>query len=225
MRKILLPLLCLIVSSTFGQTKTVAIIPEPVSVKATSGVFTLPKNIIIEAGSQPQLSQTIAILRERLTVPTGSKVSVINSATNPTISLVLNRTTDAPIGQEGYRLSVTGKKITISANEAPGLFYGVQSLLQLFPPQIESNSIVNNVKREVPAVEIMDYPRFGWRGLMFDVTCHFFTKAEVKEFIDQMVRYKFNLLHLHLTDDEGWRIQIKSFRKLTKVGAWNVTKV
>ncbi|NDA64310.1 MAG: beta-N-acetylhexosaminidase, partial [Chitinophagia bacterium] len=70
----------------------------------------------------------------------------------------------------------------------------------------------------------MDKPRFGWRGLMFDVSRHFFTKQEVKQFIDDMVRYKYNLLHLHLTDDEGWRIEIKGFPRLTTVGAWNVKK-
>jgi hexosaminidase len=226
MRKILLPLLCLIyVSYSYSQTKTIAIIPEPVSVKASNGVFTLPKSILIEAGSQPQLAQTVNFLKDRLSVPTGSKVSVINSATSPTISLVLNRTTDAAIGEEGYRLSVEAKKITITANEPPGLFYGVQTLIQLFPSQIESASLVSDVKWEAPIVEITDYPRFGWRGLMFDVTRHFFTKEEVKQFIDEMVRYKFNLLHLHLTDDEGWRIEIKSLPNLTKVGAWNVKKV
>jgi len=105
------------------------------------------------------------------------------------------------------------------------LFYGIQSLLQLLPPAIESRSLVNNVRWEAPCVTIKDVPRFSWRGLMFDVSRHFFTKDEVKNFIDQMVKYKYNLLHLHLTDDEGWRIQIKSLLKLTEVGAWNVRRV
>ena len=82
-----------------------------------------------------------------------------------------------------------------------------------------------HIKWEVPCVTITDYPRFGWRGLMFDVSRHFFTKKEVEQYIDQMVRYKYNLLHLHLTDDEGWRIEIKGLPKLTEVGAWNVKKV
>ncbi|MGB4775123.1 MAG: family 20 glycosylhydrolase, partial [Daejeonella sp.] len=80
-------------------------------------------------------------------------------------------------------------------------------------------------KWDIPCVEITDYPRFGWRGLMFDVARHFFTKNEVKQYIDNMVRYKYNLLHLHLTDDEGWRLEIKSLPRLTEVGAWNVKKV
>ena len=215
----------LLACQVFSQSNTVSIIPQPVSVKMSNGVFTLPKNVIIEAGSQPQLQQTIAFLKQRLSAATGSTITVTNPATSPTVSLILNRTTDAAIGEEGYRLSVTPKKITISANEPAGIFYGVQSLIQLFPPAIESSTPVANTKWEAPTVEIMDYPRFGWRGLMFDVSRHFFTKEEVKQFIDQMVRYKFNVLHWHLADDEGWRIQIKAFPKLTEVGAWNVKKV
>jgi hexosaminidase len=100
----------------------------------------------------------------------------------------------------------------------------VQTLLQLFPKEIESASVATGVQWTAPAVEITDYPRFGWRGLMFDVSRHFFTKEDLKSYINQMVRYKYNLLHLHLTDDEGWRIEIKGLPRLTSVGAWNVKK-
>jgi hexosaminidase len=101
----------------------------------------------------------------------------------------------------------------------------MQTLLQLLPKEVEGKTAAKNVKWQAPCVSITDYPRFGWRGLMFDVSRHFFTKSEVKDFIDQMVKYKFNLLHLHLTDDEGWRIEIKSLPKLTSIGAWNVKRV
>src|SRR3954465_5962497 len=227
MKKISISLLTLFFSiPLFSQSpRSIAIIPEPVSVKATNATFTLPKAVVIEAGPQQELKQTIDFLKQRLSIPTGSVVTVSNSAPKATIALILNRTTDAAVGQEGYRLSVTAKKISVSANEPEGLFYGVQSLVQLFPPEIESATVVRNIKWEAPTVEIMDYPRFEWRGLMFDVSRHFFTKAEVKQFIDQMVRYKFNLLHMHLTDDEGWRIQIKAYPRLTEVGAWNVKKI
>src|SRR6202012_3959137 len=106
-----------------------------------------------------------------------------------------------------------------------GLFYGVQTLVQLFPKEIVSDKYEADVKWISPCVDITDYPRFKWRGLMFDVARHFFTKAEVEEYIDNMVKYKMNLLHLHLTDDEGWRIEIKSLPRLTTVGAYNVKKV
>ncbi|MEJ7684680.1 MAG: glycoside hydrolase family 20 zincin-like fold domain-containing protein [Segetibacter sp.] len=115
------------------------------------------------------------------------------------VRLVLNTTQNAEIGTEGYQLSVTPKQIIIKANQPAGLFYGVQTLVQLFPKEIESDSIVKNIKWEAPCVEITDYPRFGWRGLMFDVSRHFFTKEDVKKYIDDMVRYKYNLLHLHFS--------------------------
>jgi hexosaminidase len=207
------------------STRNVAIIPEPVSLKTTSGQFLLPQNIVIETTSEQQLKQPIQVLQDRLSKAAGRKVTVANNSPNASIKLELNKTPDNSIGNEGYKLSVTPKNIVIKANKPAGLFYGVQTLLQLLPKEIESATLVNNVQWTVPAVEITDYPRFGWRGLMFDVSRHFFTKKEVMQFIDDMVRYKYNLLHMHLTDDEGWRIEIKSLPKLTEVGAWNVKKV
>ncbi len=216
-------LICII---SFSQgKKEIAIIPEPVNIVENTGEFLLPQNISIDAGTQPELKQTIAFLQERLAVPTGYQVSTSNDASNATIHLVLNNTADNEIGNEGYRLSVTPKDITIKANQPAGLFYGAQTLVQLFPKEIEGKELMKNVTWSAPCVEITDYPRFGWRGLMFDVSRHFFTKEDVEKYIDEMSRYKFNLLHLHLTDDEGWRIEIKSLPNLTKVGAWNVKKV
>lgn len=209
---------------TFSQgKKEIAIIPEPVKIVENSGEFLLPQNISIEAGSQPELKHTVDFLQERLSVPTGYHVAVSNSS-NATIHLLLNKTADQEIGNEGYRLSVTPQGITIKANQPAGLFYGVQTLMQLFPKEIEGKQVMKHVTWEAPCVEITDYPRFGWRGLMFDVARHFFTKEDVEKYIEQMSRYKFNLLHLHLTDDQGWRIEIKSLPNLTKVGAWNVKK-
>ena len=212
---------------TFGQTgKTeVAIIPEPVTVIENAGHFSLPQNVVIEVGTQPEMKEIITFLKARLSVPTGIPVIVKNIAPSATIKLILNKKADKIIGKEGYQLLVSPKNIIIKANEPAGLFYGVQTLVQLFPKEIESAVRVNNIKWEAPCISITDYPGFGWRGLMFDVSRHFFTKKEVEQYIDQMVRYKFNLLHLHLTDDEGWRIEIKGLPKLTEVGAWNVKKV
>ncbi|NTS41806.1 family 20 glycosylhydrolase [Flavisolibacter sp. BT320] len=207
-----------------SKSPAVALIPEPVSVQTKTGSFVLPKAITIQAPSGTEMGATVALLKERLSVPTGHTVTVSSSAPAAAIKLQLNQTADAGIDNEGYRLSVTPKAITIKANKPAGLFYGVQTLVQLFPKEIENKTVQAGVKWEAPAVEITDYPRFGWRGLMFDVSRHFFTKQEVKNFIDNMVRYKYNLLHWHLTDDEGWRIEIEGLPKLTKVGAWNVKK-
>lgn len=207
-----------------AQPKPVAIIPEPVSVQTKTGRFVLPKTVTIQAPAGEAMGATVSFLKERLSVPTGYKVTVSATAPAAGIKLLLNPTADPGIGNEGYRLSVTSKAVTIKANKPAGLFYGVQTLLQLFPKDIENDTLQAGVRWEAPAVEITDYPRFGWRGLMFDVSRHFFTKEQVKDFIDNMVRYKYNLLHWHLTDDEGWRIEIEGLPNLTKVGAWNVKK-
>ena len=203
-----------------------SIIPEPVTATVNPGHFVLPPNIIIEIDESKDASGVAALLSAQLIASTGFKVSVVTK-TNPsaTVRFVLNKNEDKAIGEEGYTMSVTQKNIVIKANRPAGLFYGSQTLLQLLPKEIESKSLAKNVVWRTPCVSITDYPRFGWRGLMFDVSRHFFTKQQVKDFIDEMVKYKYNLLHMHLTDDEGWRIEIKSLPKLTSVGAWNVKRV
>ncbi|SES22875.1 beta-N-acetylhexosaminidase [Pedobacter rhizosphaerae] len=214
-----------------GDTETdlvqtpVAIIPEPVSILKKTGSFTLPENVSILAPKNEGLKQSIAFLSERITTATGKFVSTVTTANHPTIKLILNSQEDTQLGTEGYKLHVNPTQVVITANKPAGIFYGVQSLIQLFPAEIESKELVNNIKWKAPCVDVTDYPKLGWRGLMFDVARHFFTKQEVKQYIDAMVRYKFNLLHLHLTDDEGWRIEIKGLPKLTEVGAWSVKKV
>ncbi len=139
------------------------------------------------------------------------------------IQLHLNVSPDTLLGAEGYILQSSSKGIIISANETAGLFYGVQTLLQLLPAEIESKEVVA-MQWKIPAVKITDYPRFAWRGLMLDVSRHFFTKQEVMQYIDEMARFKFNTFHWHLTDDNGWRIEIKSLPKLTEIGAWRVPR-
>ena len=216
----------LICYSAFSQNaKTqIAIIPEPVKLVQQTGSFKLPQIVTIEAPDNAALKQTLHFLQQRLSVPTGAHVTVSSKAAAANIKLVLNTIPNKEIGDEGYQLMVTTKTITIKANQPAGLFYGVQTLVQLFPAAIESSVVVKQVQWQAPCVEITDYPRFGWRGLMFDVSRHFFTKKEVEDYIDQMARYKFNLFHWHLTDDEGWRIEIKSLPNLTKKGAWNVER-
>ncbi len=205
-------------------TRPIAIIPEPVSLVRNSGVFVLPKKVIIQADKSEAVKPAIDYLQLHLAIPTGSFISTQTDASAETIRFVLNTQANPTLGKEGYQLSVTPKLITLRANTGAGLFYGVQSLLQLFPKEIASKELVENVKWTLPCVEITDYPKLAWRGLMFDVARHFFTKNEVKQYIDAMVKYKYNLLHLHLTDDEGWRLEIKGLPKLTQVGAWRVKK-
>ncbi|HEX2532358.1 MAG TPA: beta-N-acetylhexosaminidase, partial [Chitinophagaceae bacterium] len=211
--------------SAQNAAPAIALIPEPVSLTAGTGTFTLPQEIRIEAPRQEGVDRVTNYLKDRFATIAGYTVAVNGGGTGPAIRLQLSSPAEAEIGKEGYRLSVKPEGVTIRANEAAGLFYGVQTLLQLLPKEIESKVPMARLSWDIPSVEITDFPRFGWRGLMFDVSRHFFTKEDVKQYIDQMVRYKYNLLHLHLTDDEGWRIEIKTLPKLTQVGAWSVPKV
>ncbi|WP_316842126.1 beta-N-acetylhexosaminidase [Pedobacter gandavensis] len=204
----------------------IAIIPEPVSVIKQNGHFILPQNVTIQSPANPEIKQVSSFLQERLSIPTGSYVSIVSGHTgdHAQIRLILNDKQNPLLGNEGYQLTIKPNQILIRANKSAGLYYGAQSLVQLFPKEIESKEAVSNIRWSAPCVEITDYPRVGWRGLMLDVARHFFTKEEVKQYINAMVRYKYNLLHLHLTDDEGWRIEIKGYPKLTEVGAWSVKK-
>jgi hexosaminidase len=206
-----------------AQSPDVAIIPEPVSIVKNAGYFILPKAISIETGTNADVKKVAAQLGQQLSTTTG--YTITQDVKNPanTIQLLLNTTPEKTLGNEGYTLTITPKNMVIKANQPAGLFYGVKTLLQLLPKEIESKSLVVG-NWQTPCVVITDYPRFGWRGLMFDVSRHFFTKQEVKDFIDEMVKYKYNLLHLHMTDDEGWRVEIKSLPKLTQVGAWNAKR-
>lgn len=228
MKKIIPFLFYLIISiQTYGQSETepnFSIIPQPVELKQNPGHFILPKNITIQASDSPELVQTIAFLKAKLSVSTSYHVTTNSTQAASTIKLQLNKVKADRLGSEGYQLSVNPTHIVIRANQAAGLFYGVQTLLQLLPEEIESKTEMEHINWVIPSVEITDYPKLGWRGLMFDVARHFFTKDEVKQYIDVMARYKYNVLHLHLTDDEGWRIEIKGFPKLTEVGAWNVRR-
>ena len=207
------------------KSQTFSIIPEPVSIVEKQGVFELTKNVIIKSSNPKEAASAISFLKERLSTAAQTTFDDNKKSNSSVIELSLNKTKGNSLGEEGYTLSVTPKQVVIKANTPAGLFYGVQTLIQLLPPQIESLEAVNNVNWQIPAVEITDYPRVGWRGLMLDVSRHFFTVDEVKQYIDAMVRYKYNMLHMHLTDDEGWRIEIKSLPKLTEVGAWRVEKI
>jgi hexosaminidase len=226
--KLLLHLLIFINTIAAAQNTAVnlqnILVPKPVSLIAGDGNFILPNNLSIIFTKNEELKKIAGSLANKLTAA-GIVVNVTEGNTAAANSIFLTLSADKSISAEGYRLQVAANGVTIAAAAPSGIFYGVQTLLQLLPAQIESNQ--NNKLTgawAIPFVTIEDAPRFGWRGLMLDVSRHFFTVAQVKDYIDQMAKYKFNLLHLHLTDDQGWRIQIKSLPKLTEVGAWRVDK-
>lgn len=221
-------ILCFVLSAMLLSARAqldVSIIPEPAELVQKKGQFILPRDVSIDYGGNESLLFSASFLKNKLAVPTGLKIRLgkgLKQAT--TIKLSLNRVPDEKLGKEGYSLNVSNTGVSILANNPSGVFYGIQSLLQLLPPQIESKELVKNIVWKIPFVMVKDYPRVGWRGLMLDVSRHFFTKDEVKKYIDNMVRYKYNMFHWHLTDDEGWRIEIKSLPNLTKKGAWRVNK-
>jgi hexosaminidase len=163
-----------------------------------------------------------------LAAPTGWQLKISESAHSSarrnSVVLALTTPASAPIHPEGYELTVTPRGVRIQSDSAAGLFDGVQTLLQLLPPDVESGTR-RAATWTVPCVHIVDYPRFAWRGLMLDVSRHFFPKEFVERYIDRMARYKMNVFHWHLTDDNGWRIEIKGLPKLTQVGAWRVPRL
>ena len=221
MKKLLFILFLIPFLKTSGQTSAFNIIPLPVQATQAPGKFTLDRNTIISY-SDAGAKAVAEMLAEKLDRPTGFTL-VTRAGETGNIKLVINKKEDTRIGKEGYTLHVTTGSAVIAANQPAGLFYGIQTLLQLLPDQIES-TVKTSADWTVPGADILDYPRFGWRGLMLDVSRHFFTREEVKAYIDEMARFKFNTLHWHLTDDEGWRVEIKSLPKLTQVGAWRVKR-
>ena len=202
-------------SPTFGN-----VIPRPVSVVATGGTFILSAGTSIFV--EPDTGKARAIgqyLAEALIPATGYALKV--QATNGVpakgnISLTLGGA-DPAIGDEGYELTVTPDLVKLVANQPAGLFYGVQTIRQLLPPAIDSSSVQAGPWK-MGTGTISDYPRFAWRGAMLDVARHFFSVRDVTRYIDLLAYYKINRLHLHLTDDQGWRIQIKSWPNLTLYG-------
>ncbi len=201
-----------------ANAQTISIIPEPYQMTKGMGTYTLPKSIAINA---PSSANAISdIMAGKLRTTTGRVVYFTKN--KPSIDLqIIN---DANLGTEGYTLDINEKGIQIKANGNAGLFYGWKTIMQLLPAAVYSNTLQTNANWSLPFVSIIDKPRFGWRGMMLDVSRHFFSKEDVKTFIDDMARYKLNRFHWHLTDDQGWRIEIKSLPRLTSVGAWRADR-
>jgi hexosaminidase len=202
-----------------AQDTALAIIPRPVQLTRRAGSFVITARtaIVTDAGSR-QIGYQLA---DWLNPATGYRLSVVASPGTATriISLRLDSTLSR-LGEEGYRLTVTPSRITIRAYRPAGVFYGVETLRQLLPPEIFREAPVTEVTWSAPAVEIQDQPRFPWRGAHLDVSRSFMPKEFVKKYIDLLALHKLNRFHWHLTDDQGWRLEIKKYPRLTIVGAW-----
>src|SRR5450759_225431 len=198
------------------------LIPQPVKVENHAGFFRLSSTTkLVSTHANKDITDLFAAM---LKAPTGYTLGHAISSNNG-IHFAINRTFNNALGNEGYILDVKPSRINIFANKPAGLFYGMQTLMQLLPKEIESQVKTKDKNWLVLCVKITDYPRFGWRGLMLDVSRHFFPKEMVKKYIDQLAKYKMNVFHWHLTDDQGWRIEIKSLPKLAEIGAWRVPRV
>ncbi|TAD83966.1 MAG: beta-N-acetylhexosaminidase [Bacteroidetes bacterium] len=195
------------------------LIPAPVTYTAQPGHLTIngPLAVTNEGANSAQLKAVTQWFGQQ-----ASRVGLTvdaNAAAGKVLRLrLVNKPNDH--GAEGYKLEVNTGGISIEAGEPAGIFYGLQSVLQMLP----ARALNKGVQLLVPCCTMADAPRFGWRGLMLDVSRHFFTVSEVKQYLDVMAHYKLNVLHWHLTDDNGWRIEIKSFPKLTEVGGCRVPR-
>lgn len=198
-----------------------SVIPEPNQIEVTSGEFPLTRNtrIILPDGSQ-NLQVVAEQLAARLRAVTGFPFEIVRTGkrSGNAILLTVNGRNEA-LGNEGYELDITKKSVSIKGKTPAGVFYGVQTFYQLLPPEVEKNQLVSGKNWSVPCVTIEDQPRFRWRGMHLDVGRHFFPKDFVKKYIDVLASYKMNTFHWHLTEDQGWRIEIKKYPRLTRIGS------
>ena len=197
-----------------------SIVPAPVKAEMAEGTFVLDEGtkILHDEGSRETAMYCASALRTATGYPLPLAPEDGGEDGKAIVLTILDAGED--LGEEGYRLVADAQRIAISARRPAGLFYGVQTLRQLLPPDIFSPTLVEGTTWEVACVEIEDYPRFAWRGMLLDVARHFMPKESVKKFIDAIALHKMNSLQLHLTDDQGWRVEIKQYPELTRVGAW-----
>jgi hexosaminidase len=201
------------------ETSFTDLIPKPVLAKASGNVFEITNatQIVIDPTSA-ELKKLAQDLTDVLRPSTGFplKITFASKEMKPA-NIYLDLAANKELGDEGYELSITTENVKITANKPAGLFYGIQTLRQLLPPAVESRS-VQSTSWKIPTGTIRDYPSYPLRGSMLDVGRHFFTVDNVKRYLDLLAYYKMNLLHLHLSDDQGWRIEIKSWPNLTAHG-------
>jgi len=201
------------------QASSIPVIPQPVKVTERSGRFTLTARTTVWTDAA---AATIGRQFAGYVEPaTGFTLRLRTGGAAPAsgIQFRIDRSLKQ-LGPEGYVLDVRPSRVIARAPERAGLFYAVQTLRQLLPPQIFRDAPAGDTTWTIPAVTIEDQPRFGWRGAHLDVGRHFMPKEFVKKYIDLIALHKLNTFHWHLTEDQGWRLEIKQYPKLTEVGAW-----
>lgn len=230
MKKHLL-LACILSFTLFSCSQTaeqnISVIPRPAEQEMTAGSFEITRNTqIVTDLSNSELERLAENLSQRISTATAWDIEIVNSGSQSTAdsSIVLELAAGGDFAsEEAYKLDVTPSGITIGAGSTHGMFYGIQTLRQLLPPEIEHKDytlVPRDTEWTIPAVTIQDQPRFTYRGLHLDAGRHFMPVDFIKKYIDLMAFYKMNRFHWHLTEDQGWRIEIKKYPRLTEVGAW-----
>ncbi|MCF0159270.1 MAG: family 20 glycosylhydrolase [Bacteroidaceae bacterium] len=194
----------------------VNIIPMPAEMQVAEGSFKLSSSTVLSANTE-EGQQVAQFFADKLAKSTGFQLKVSGEAKSS--GIVLNIDPALEMNEEGYHLNVAADAVKIEAKTAAGAFYGMQTLLQLLPAEVESPTVVKNIAWEAQACDIKDEPRYMYRGFHFDPCRHFFTVDEVKKLIDALSVFKINRMHFHLTDDQGWRIEIKAYPKLQEVAS------
>lgn len=204
-----------IISSLFASNLA-GIIPVPVSMTPGKGYFRITaKSSLLVSSDDKAVKDIVLLLNNHLKeFYHFSNLSVESGQITKKGSIILKLDKECGIKPEGYKLSITKECIEICSADPNGLFYGVQTLFQMMPPEKKALS-----KIKIKSVEIEDYPRFSWRGLHLDVCRHFMPKEFIFKYLDYMAMHKLNTFHFHLTDDQGWRIEIKKYPLLTKIGS------
>ncbi|MEN8193226.1 MAG: family 20 glycosylhydrolase [Bacteroidota bacterium] len=211
-------LISMILISCTVKHETLSIIPLPQSVKVGNGEFTITKETkLIYDNQLVNIQNVIDYFNGYLMSSSGFQLKTTDakSVDGASISFKIDKSIE---NNEGYKLSIDKSGITISSSSSQGIFYGVQTILQLLPEDIYSKEIVD-FSLNLPYCEIKDGPRFKWRGMHLDVGRHFFNTEFIKKYIDYIAMHKMNRFHWHLTEDQGWRIEIKKYPKLTKIGS------
>lgn len=206
-----LSLLFLFVASIGFSQQSLPLIPQPKSIEIHKEYFVLNKETVIQADTNMFEAQ---YLQQSIKQLTGLELKIVLVTAKPN-KITLSHTVDGVQGNsnESYRMMISNKSVAIWAEHNEGFFYGIQTLLQLIPSEKKE-------KINLPALLIADNPKYAWRGMHLDCARHFFPVSFVKKYIGYLAIYKFNTFHWHLTDDQGWRIEIKKYPKLTEVGAW-----
>lgn len=208
-------------TSHAANTPAPALIPLPAHIEPAPGTFTLGSAsvIVADAAARPAAESLAGQLRR----VTGFKLEVRpdNGARKLSAGTILLTTRKANVAlcNEGYELLI-GDAVILRAPQPPGIFYGTQTLLQLLPPEALGTNRIRNPRWSIAGLRITDQPRFAWRGMMLDVGRHYFPVTDIKRMLDAMALHKLNTFHWHLTEDQGWRIEIKKYPRLTEIGAW-----